>query len=93
MYTLSYPWLLLLVFVPLILRWLLPAYKEPRVALHVPWFERMAKLLRQAESRGIAPDYVGALLAVLDSETKDEGRRTNDGSFVMGPASDNVYHD
>ena len=52
MYTLSYPWLLLLVFVPLLLRRLLPAYREPREALAVPWFRRMADLLGQKPSKG-----------------------------------------
>ena len=52
MYTLSYPWLLLLVFVPPILRRLLPAYREPRQALSVPWFQRMAGILGQKPSEG-----------------------------------------
>jgi Ca-activated chloride channel family protein len=52
MYTLSYPWLLLLVFLPPVLRRLLPVYREPRRALAVPWFQRMADLLGQTPSRG-----------------------------------------
>jgi Ca-activated chloride channel family protein len=52
MYTLSYPWLLLLVFLPPVLRRLLPAYREPRQALAVPWFQRMADLLGQKPSKG-----------------------------------------
>jgi len=52
MYALSYPWLLLLVFVPPALRRLLPAYREPRQALNVPWFQRMADLLGQKPSDG-----------------------------------------
>jgi Ca-activated chloride channel family protein len=51
-YTLSYPWLLLLVFLPPVLRGLLPAYREPRQALAVPWFQRMADLLEQKPSKG-----------------------------------------
>jgi Ca-activated chloride channel family protein len=52
MYTLSYPWLLLLVLLPPILRRLLPAYRESRRALAVPWFQRMADLLGQTPSPG-----------------------------------------
>ncbi len=52
MYTLSYPWLLLLVLLPPLLRRVLPAYREPRQALSVPWFQRMADLLGQRPSKG-----------------------------------------
>jgi Ca-activated chloride channel family protein len=52
MYTLSYPWLLLLVLLPPVLRRLLPAYRESRRALAVPWFQRMADLLGQTPSPG-----------------------------------------
>ncbi len=52
MYTLSYPWLLLLVLLPPLLRRLLPSYREPRQALGVPWFQRMADLLGQKPSKG-----------------------------------------
>ncbi len=52
MFTLSYPWLLLLVFVPPLLRRMLPAYREPRQALSVPWFQRMADVLGQKPSDG-----------------------------------------
>jgi Ca-activated chloride channel family protein len=44
--------LLLLVFVPPVLRHLLPAYREPRQALAVPWFRRIADLLGQTPSKG-----------------------------------------
>ncbi|MEN8174679.1 MAG: VWA domain-containing protein [Pseudomonadota bacterium] len=52
MYTLAYPWLLLLVFLPPVLRRVLPAYREPRQALSVPWFGRMANVLGQQPSDG-----------------------------------------
>ncbi len=52
MYALSCPWLLLLVLVPPLLRRVLPAYREPRQALGVPWFQRMADLLGQKPSKG-----------------------------------------
>jgi Ca-activated chloride channel family protein len=51
-YSLSYPWLLLLVFVPPMLRRLLPPYRETRPALAVPWFQRMADLLGQTPTHG-----------------------------------------
>jgi Ca-activated chloride channel family protein len=51
-YTLSYPWLLLLVFLPLVLRRVLPAYRESRQALVVPWFQRMAEVTGERPSTG-----------------------------------------
>ena len=44
MYTLAYPWLLLLILLPPLLRLVLPPYREPRQAIRVPWFKRMAKI-------------------------------------------------
>ena len=44
---LAYPALLLLVLAPLLLRFLLPAYREDRRALRLPWFERIAALSGQ----------------------------------------------
>jgi len=61
MYTLSYPWLLLLVLVPPVLRRLLPAYREARPALAVPWFRRMADLLGQTPARGAEVARAGRL--------------------------------
>jgi Ca-activated chloride channel family protein len=61
MYTLSYPWLLLLVLVPPLLRRLLPAYREARPALAVPWFRRMADLLGQTPARGADVARAGLL--------------------------------
>ncbi len=52
MFVLSYPWLLLLVFVPLVLRYLLPEYREQRQALSVPWFKRIADVLGQKPTDG-----------------------------------------
>lgn len=52
MLVLSYPWLLLLILLPPVLRQLLPAYHEPRQALSVPWFQRMADVLDQQPSDG-----------------------------------------
>lgn len=52
MYTLAYPWALLLCFLPPLLRHWLPVYRESREALGVPWFGRMAELLGQEPSVG-----------------------------------------
>jgi len=50
--TLSYPWLLALVFLPPLVRQVIPAYREARQALRVPWFQRMARVLQQTPSTG-----------------------------------------
>lgn len=52
MITLSYPWLLLLVFVPLLLNRVLPEYREGQQAIRVPWFERTAQLLKLTPAEG-----------------------------------------
>jgi len=48
MYTLLYPWLLLLLVLPFIISKVLPAYRESRPALRVPWFNRVATLLNES---------------------------------------------
>jgi len=45
MYDLAYPWLLLLILLPPLLRLLLPPYREPRQAIRSTWFDRTVKLL------------------------------------------------
>jgi Ca-activated chloride channel family protein len=62
MFTLSHPWLLLLVFLPAVLRFITPPYRESRQAIRVPWFQRMATLLRQQPADGAA---------VADSRTSE----------------------
>jgi Ca-activated chloride channel family protein len=52
MYTLSHPWLLLLILLPPLLRIVLRPYRESRQAIRVPWFQRMATLLQQQPSAG-----------------------------------------
>lgn len=54
MISLAHPWLLLLVFLPPMLRLVLPAYRESHQAIRVPWFQRMATLLEQQPSEGSA---------------------------------------
>jgi Ca-activated chloride channel family protein len=66
MYTLAHPWLLSLVLLPLILRLLLQAYREPRPAVRAPWFARLATLLGLEPGEGavVAKSSVARLLFV-----------------------------
>jgi Ca-activated chloride channel family protein len=52
MMTLSHPWFLLLILLPPALRFIVPPYREPRQAVRVPWFQRIAALLQQQPSDG-----------------------------------------
>ena len=52
MLSLAYPWVLALSLLPLLVRWLFPAYRESRAGLFVPSLERVARLTRQDPSRG-----------------------------------------
>ena len=44
MLTIAYPWLLLLIPLPLVARRMVPAYRESRQAVRTPWFQRLATL-------------------------------------------------
>lgn len=67
MILLAYPWLLVLLPLPLLLRRLLPAYREPRQALRLPWFDRITALAAQAPSGrpGARPGWGGGLVMAL----------------------------
>ena len=52
MYTLAHPWVLWLVLLPPVLRLILPPYREPRQAVRVPWFRRLAALLGTQPGEG-----------------------------------------
>jgi Ca-activated chloride channel homolog len=52
MLTLSHPWILLLIILPPMLRFVVRPYRESRQAIRVPWFHRMATLLQQRPSDG-----------------------------------------
>lgn len=54
MLTFAYPWLALLIPVPWLLRRLMPACSEPRVALRAPFLPRIEKILGREASPGIA---------------------------------------
>ena len=49
MYQLDYPWLLLLVPVPLLIWWLLPAHRETTASVRLPFFTQVA------DAAGISP--------------------------------------
>lgn len=65
MLTLAYPWALVLVALPLLLRRLLAPHREPREALAVPWFRRIAELTGQTPSDGAVIQRAGRLELIL----------------------------
>jgi Ca-activated chloride channel family protein len=46
----AYPWLLLILFLPLLAYWLLPAYREPRQPVRVPFLKLLSRLAGQDAS-------------------------------------------
>ena len=52
MLTFAYPWLLLLLVLPLLARWLLPAYREPRRPVRVPFMSVLTRLAGQEAVAG-----------------------------------------
>lgn len=52
MFQLEYPWLLLLLPLPLLAWWLLPPYGERTKAIRVPFFDDLAKATGQTPARG-----------------------------------------
>lgn len=52
MLTLAYPWLLALLPLPLLVRWLVPSYREPRQGLRVPFLPRLAKVTGREPTAG-----------------------------------------
>ena len=52
MLTLAHPWLLMLLPLPLLVRWLSPAHREARPGLRVPFLERLARLTGHRPSPG-----------------------------------------
>ena len=64
MYTLSHPWLLLLLALPLLVRALLPVYHAERPALWAPWYARVVNLLKgQSQSSAPASRSIKAQMA------------------------------
>ncbi len=56
MYRLEYPWLLLLLPLPLLIWWLLPPYRETSASIRLPFFDKVAA------AAGITPT-TGAVIA------------------------------
>ena len=52
MYTLAHPWVLALILLPLVLRLVLPPYREPKQAIRAPWFDRLASLFGTEPGEG-----------------------------------------
>jgi Ca-activated chloride channel homolog len=52
MLTFAYPWLLALIVLPPILRWLLPAYRQTQTGVVVPFLDRLAALTGQQPASG-----------------------------------------
>lgn len=52
MITFSYPWAFLLILAPLLLYWVLPAHREARAAVRVPFLARLASLTGQTPAPG-----------------------------------------
>jgi Ca-activated chloride channel family protein len=52
MIQLSFPWLLLLLPTPIILRFLLPSHKESRPAVHVPFLNRLSRITGMQPEKG-----------------------------------------
>jgi Ca-activated chloride channel family protein len=48
----AYPWVIALLPLPLLIRWLAPSYREPRLAVRVPFMERLRRATgREADTR------------------------------------------
>jgi len=52
MITLAYPWLLVLLLLPLVVRFWVPPHRESRSALHVPFLDRLSQLTGRQAGRG-----------------------------------------
>ncbi len=52
MITFLHPWVFALVLLPLILWAVLPAYREAKQAVRVPWFQRVVELIGGTPSEG-----------------------------------------
>ena len=61
MLTLAYPWLLALLPAPLLVRWLMPAHREPTTRLRVPFLDRLARLTGQTPAEGAVVAQRGGL--------------------------------
>jgi Ca-activated chloride channel homolog len=68
MFQLEYPWLLLVLPLPLLVWWLLPPYGERTRAIRVPFFDELARVTGQTPSRGaviLRSNWLRRILAPL----------------------------
>ena len=68
MLSLAYPWALVLLPLPLLVRWLLPAYHEARPAVRLPFFRQLAEVTGAKLESGAAArrrSWIQGLLFVL----------------------------
>ncbi len=54
MFEFAQPWMFLALFLPLAAYWLLPAYKERRASVRVPFFERVVAISSEVPQDGVA---------------------------------------
>lgn len=52
MFEFSYPWIFSLLPLPLLVRWLVPAYQESQDSIRVPFFQRLVELTGQKPKKG-----------------------------------------
>ena len=52
MFEFTYPWMFLLLPLPLLVRWLVPAYQESQDSIRVPFFQRLVELTGQKPKKG-----------------------------------------
>jgi Ca-activated chloride channel family protein len=64
MLTCAYPWLLVVLPLPFLVRWLVPAYRERREGLRVPFLPRIARLTGQEPTAGAVVPRGGWVHAV-----------------------------
>ncbi len=62
--TLAYPWLLAVLPIPLLIRWFMPAHREPRQSLVVPFLQRLASASGQRPEVGAIIMRGGPLHAI-----------------------------
>ena len=52
MFEFTYPWMFVLLPLPLLVRWLVPAYQESQDSIRVPFFQRLVELTGQKPKKG-----------------------------------------
>jgi Ca-activated chloride channel family protein len=64
-FTFAHIWVLSLLPLPLVVRWMLPAYRAMRPAIRIPFFQRMARLMGQQPETGSAVRRRNAMQGIL----------------------------